>query len=306
MKKYALTFLFCIVSIQATAVIRLLTFHVNRPDFIEMQHKTFSHFMQDDYELIVFNDAKTPELEAEIRQVCEKCGILCVRFEQEWHQIDPLNDQIRSWLSDPKITSSLTFVGDPSTQPSVRHCHVIQYALDHFGYTHDDIVAIVDGDLFPIRPIFLRELLSDCHMVGAQRIMGDINYFWVIFTAFNPNLLPNKYDLKFNTSVIHNTLHDSGSGAYHYLKNNPTVLPRKWTSHSSVTFKGLSSFEMQLHGFSNSEISLTKSLTGPVPLEFHLDHRFLHFCASSWNYEGYQEKLESVQKFLDEIMEKDE
>ncbi len=298
--------LFCIASTQATAAIRLLTFHVNRPDFIEIQHKTFNKFMQDEYELIVFNDAKTPELEAQIREVCEKCGILCIRYEQEWHQLDPLNDRIRQWLIDPKITSSLSFLGDPSIQPSVRHCHVIQYALDHFGYDHDDIVALVDGDLFPIRPIYLRELLSDCSMVGAQRVMGDIDYFWVIFTAFNPKLMPNKYDLKFNTSVIHNTLHDSGSETYHYLKNNPSVLAHKWTGHSSIAFEGLSTFELQLHGFNDSEIRLTRNLQVPVPVEFHLDHRFLHFCASSFHYEGYEEKLRWVQKFLDEILESNE
>jgi len=35
----------------------VLTCAFNRPDFIELQYKTFKAFLNDDYEFVVFNDA---------------------------------------------------------------------------------------------------------------------------------------------------------------------------------------------------------------------------------------------------------
>ena len=75
-----------ILSNRVSAKVRFLTFHYNHPEFIEIQYQTFQKFMMDDYELIVFNDAKDPKFEIAIRETCEKYGIPCIRFQQEWHR----------------------------------------------------------------------------------------------------------------------------------------------------------------------------------------------------------------------------
>ena len=69
------------------AKVRILTFHYNRPDFLEYQMRAFQKYLLDDYEVIVFNDAKDAGNECAIRSFCEEHGILCVRFEPEWHLV---------------------------------------------------------------------------------------------------------------------------------------------------------------------------------------------------------------------------
>ncbi|NGX47843.1 MAG: hypothetical protein K1000chlam3_01228 [Chlamydiae bacterium] len=299
-----------LLSSQAFAKVRFLTFHCNKPDFIELQCKTLAKYMENDYELIVFNDANDLKLEEEIRETCEKYGIQCVRFEQEWHETDPLNDEFIQLLNDPDLVHShihckgCTDVKQFAKHGSFRHAHVIQYAMDNFGYDHDDIVVILDGDLFPIRPLDLRALLKDYDIIGLQRIISEekIDYLWVPFIAFNVQNLPNKYDLRFHPDKINQFFHDTGAHTYHYLKNNPQVRVKKYPGHSSTSFHKLNSGDMKRHGFNKREIELTKTLPWPQCVEFHVDHLLLHFGASSFNLEGHEIKEKCVHEFIEKIL----
>lgn len=173
-----------------SAKVRILTFHCNKPNFIELQYKTLKKFLKEDFELIVFNDAYRPKDETAIEEMCQKYGIQCIRFEPQWHMTDPLNDYLKTRLEDPAVHSHIQF-GSPLTlekiysQPSVRHCHVIQYALDNFGYNHNDIVAIMDGDAFFIRPSSLREMLRYYAITGIQMLHSteNVDFLWVVFVT---------------------------------------------------------------------------------------------------------------------------
>jgi len=303
--------LMVMLNIQLSAKVRLITFHYNEPAFIELQYKAFSKFLEEDHELIVFNDGNTHERARAIRKMCEKYGIKCVRFEQKWHAKDPLNLQIKQWLDDPNIYSHISFNRYPegvsietiAQQASIRHCHAIQYAMDHFGYDHNDIVAIVDGDCFPIRPVSLKLLLKDCDIFGINRYIAEENveYLWVPFIAFDPRRLPNLRDLKFNVSVINNKMHDTGAETYHYLKNNPHVRAKKYLGSASTGYYNWSLLQLKTAGFSEEESWLIKNLPWPQCVEFHIDKRFLHFGGSSFELEGHKTKAEYVAEFINAI-----
>ncbi len=308
MKKIVLIFLISFFHMDLSAKIRLLTFHFNKPDYIELQYHTFKKFMKDDYELIVFNDAIKPYYEIQIKQMCEKYGIRCVRYPQKWHKNEALNEQVLHWLADPKIYSHIGF-GVPDNilsiaqQPSIRHCHVIQYAMDQFGYNHDDIVAIVDGDVFPIRPVSLREYLKDYDIVGIQKLISteNVDYLWVPFIAFDVRRLPDKDDLKFHVDIIENKLYDTGAHTYHYLRNHPEVRVRKILGYSSTSFYSMPPEEIEKFGFKPHEIEFIKTLPWPQCVEIHMDQHFLHFGASSFGLEGHDVKSEHVKNFLNKI-----
>jgi hypothetical protein len=166
-------FIICLslFSCQIFGKVRILTFHCNQANFIELQYRCLEKFLLDDYELIVFNDASTWENEQAIRETCDRLKIECIRFEPEWHLIDPLNDKIKEWLEDPTLQDA-AFLDIPleavPNQGSVRHSHVIQYALDPYGYAHDDALAIMDGDAFFIRSVSLKQKSSKGNVCRIQ------------------------------------------------------------------------------------------------------------------------------------------
>jgi hypothetical protein len=295
-----------------TAKVRLLTFHCNRPDFIELQHKCCEKFILDDYELIVFNDARTSEMEQQIREICQEFEIQCIRFEPEWHFTDPLNLKIKKWVDDPINNSHIGFnkmrtipnLFEIADQPSVRHSHVIQYALDHFGYNHDDLVALIDGDLFPVRHVSLRDLLEGYDMIGIERWspQPNVGYFWVPFVAFNPKTLPNITSLQFNVSLIGNFLHDTGAQSHYYLRDNPTIKAKKFPYKASTEYKHWSDSAMRQDGYKDAEIGLIRNLPSSEAVEFHIGKNFLHFGASSFELMGHQIKSYYVDQFLTQIL----
>ena len=278
------------VHVPLQARVRILTFHYNMPEFIELQQKTLNKFLKNKYELIVFNDAKAPENELAIKKTCRRLGIRCVRYEQARHRAEPLNEQIFVHLNAPGV---LNTIGVPdnslegmSNHPSLRHCHVIQYALDHFGYAHNDIVVIMDSDFFPVRPINLRALLRKNQIIGSQSRKGEADYLWVPFIAMKMASLPNKKELRFHVDRIGDCVYDSGAHSYHYLKNNPHVRVKKYPVHESITFKDASHSDLRLAGFKKEQIALTRALPKPLSVEFHIGHRFIHFRGVSFAHIG--------------------
>ncbi len=305
-------FLFLLIFTQLSAKIRFFSFQYNRPEFLEFQHKLLKKFVLDDFELIVFNDARDPTLEIAIRNICNKNNIPYVRYEQEWHKTDPLNEYILHILEDPRTDSpfQLDSVHGKLTAeiisryPGFRHCHVIQYALDHYGYDHDDIVVILDHDLFPMKPLSIRKLLEDAPLIGIEHIgrHGD-RYLWVPFIAFDPKRFPNIRDLKFHCDAINHHFYDTGAASYHYLKNNPNVPYRMYPRIYDQEFYHLSTRKLQHLGLSRDEIRLIKDLPWPGCIEFYIDFHFLHYCGGY--IDSHPIKQSAVLDYLRRVLNKE-
>jgi hypothetical protein len=258
-------------------------------------------FCQDEYELIVFNDAKVSDLEGEIQEVCEKYRVECVRYEPRWHLNHHLNYYLKYFVDFEHME-----IEEIANQPSVRHSHVIQYALDKYGYGHDDIVVILDGDNFPIRPISIRKLFLNHEIVGIVKQLPEagIEYLWVPFVGFDPTKLPSVEELRFHLDYVRNRLIDTGGHSFYYLNNYLFARCDKIRGVSSLEISSLDSDGLKGIGFNESEIWLIKSLKPPHRIEFHIHHHFLHYVTTYANYPGWEEKTRCITAFLNQILEK--
>jgi hypothetical protein len=298
-----LLFSFCLFVLVFTSLfskVRLLTFHYNEPEFIQLQYLSFTKFIEDEFELIVFNDGNTPERERAIREMCEKYGIQCVRYEQNWHKTDPYNQRFLKWTLDPSYINSPCLRGKKSieniaTMPSIRHAHVIQYALENYGYNHDDIVVILDGDIFSIRPISLKQLLDGYDIVASHKDDGDyrpkaVDYLWVTFIAFDPRTIPNKDDFHFFPDFINGHVQDTGSHSYNYLLNNPDVVVKKCDVYE---FRGGNHYEqgkLISMGLNLNELNIVENLPKGINMQFQIENHFLHFLRSCFEDKGHNLK----------------
>jgi|GEM_PF-1644719 len=327
--KISCFFLTLIFNTQAFATIRILTFHYNQPEFIEMQYKTFNKFLKDDFELIVFNDAKTEEHEKSIENACKEYQIKCVRFQQEWHLTDRLNTYLKRRLEQPSTIGTWgwdasTSIEEISHHPSIRHNHVIQYALDNYGYDHDDIVVIMDADNLLIKPLSIRELLNSNDIVGFDRwpdnnaekrlrsqlaVPKTMEIFWVVFIAFNPCKLPDVRELDVSVDVVNghtllpdNTLSDSGAGIYKYLWKHPDLQLQSYPWQSSYTYRCFTDEQLKVLGISDRAIQFIREID-PENVQFFAFEHFVHFSAHSWKGGNHQFKLDHFRKFIEDILQ---
>ncbi len=327
--KWFIFFLALFFNLDGFATVRILTFHYNQPNFVELQYKTLKKFLKDDFELIVFNDARTLENERGIENVCKEYGIKCIRFKPEWHLTDPLNIYLQSRLQEPSTKGNWgwneeTSIEKIANNPSIRHSHVIQYALDHYGYDHDDIVVIMDGDNFLIKPLSIRDLLSshdivgfnqNCDFLGKGRKqlqlspLNNVDSLWVVFIAFCPSKLPNPRELQFHADVINghptipnNTMGDTGSAVFKYLQKYPylKVLTYHWQD-SGIFRAYFSEQELKEIGFSDELIRFIHNIA-PGNVQFFVFEHFVHFSAVSAKVAYHDQKVHYLREFVDEIL----
>lgn len=285
------------------AKVRILTFHYNRPEFLEYQSKLLHKFLWDDFEIIVFNDAPSSHDQLAIEAVCANYGLTCVRYEQSWHDTDPLNTWIRDSVDTPEKNSFFRFplidgcpdISSVANQCSIRHCHVIQHALERYGYDHDDIVVILDADVFPLKPFSIREWLSHADIIGIDSEFQHLHYLWVPFIAFNPQSLPSPKELKFHVGFIEELLCDTGSASYEYLKNHPEVT---FQLFPRIPDKAL--FPWDAGTFSNLGLPDLSLIRWPVFMEFYVDYHFLHFCGGAGIHP--QKKFEDIREILNTFL----
>ncbi len=319
----------CLLHAQGFAKIRILTFHYNQADFIELQYKTLHRFLTDEFELIVFNDARTEDNEKKIAKVCKQYGIPCVRFEQEWHFTDPINTYLKMRLEEPTTHgwwgwTAATSIEELAVHPSVRHSHVIQYALEHYGYDHDDIVVLLDGDNFLIQPISIRNLLGTKDLVAFNQRIDEFarnrsrnkvtvakewEMPWVVFIAFNPSKLPDVRDMKFHVDVVsghphlpQDTIVDTGAAIYKYLWSHPELKTEAYPWQSSHSYRNFyTNGELKKMELSDRLIQFIHEIS-PENVQFFFYEHFMHFEASSLERGAYQQKVSHVRKFIGDIL----
>lgn len=185
----------------------IITHNYNRPDCTEIQVKTFKKFVKDDYEFVVFNNAQDPQKRQDIRNVCQKHSLRCIEIPQEIHD--------RPYL--------FRAPQENKNHACCRVANCIQYSLDVLGFKHDDIVVIIDTDMFLIKPFSFRDFMRGYDLAGVPQRRGPVTYLWQGLIMFNMQTLPDKEQLNFNCGSIEGQPCDVGGYSHKYLKSHPNV-----------------------------------------------------------------------------------
>ncbi len=291
------------VGASAQEKVLIITHSFNRPEFIEIQQRTFKKFLKDAYEFVVFNDANTVGMAQEIDGACARHGISCIRIPQEIHD--------RPYLKRAP--------GDLYHRPNIRHANVLQYSLDTLGFAYDGIVAIIDSDMFLVKSLSIHEHMKQYDLLSVHRGgPNGIVYLWPGLVFFNMNTISDKKSINFNCGYIKGHRVDSGGYMHYFFEKNPAVKVA-WVSElqgghlfcpdrfMSVPGSAPSQAEMQQlanMGFDETQIDFLQQK--PDTIGFLCDHHFLHYRAGS-NYDnksdGYlAHKWQLINKYLDTIL----
>ena len=286
--KYFLFFL--LITSQISAKVLLITHSYNRRDFIELHAKTFKAFLQDEYEYVVFNDAPQDSMKRQIEQTCTKLGIRCFRIPQHLHKR-----------------------GDAGQ----RHIDGIAYSLEQIGYEYDGIVALIDSDMFLLKPFSIEKYLEGSGLAGQLQGRRDqsvhVTYLSPALAFMDMQTLPNKQTLSFNGGYVEGLACDVGAHSYYYLKNNPSIEPKlcnvvhigAWkmgfncTTCDNMTCKDCTQRLID-RKFNDTCIKFIQEC--PDDIEFFMDHTFLHYrSGSNWNHKPSAYHLAKT-KALDNLM----
>jgi len=299
----------------------------NSPDFIELQYKTFRKYLRDDYELVIFNDAKEQNECDQIETICKSLKITCVRIPQKIHELPYLERPSHGFSSWYQL-------------PSVRNCNVVQYALNNIGFNYDDIVVLCESDLFLIEEFSIREYLKEFDLAGTLRVKRQNNhkveYLWIGLIFLDMRVLPNKETFSVNCGYINDVAVDSGGYSYYYLKHNQNLRVNFFDTfsirnlicnrcentksyrctHNGDLLRKKKFNELAIRFIQNTPIDWGSGLggvSGKRNIEFLLNKKFVHFFGGSGYAsfspyhkfsEFYKDKVEAFKSFIYSLLEK--
>jgi len=159
---------------------KIVSVFVNNPIFIELMYNSIKKFFKSekDYELIIFNDAKTwPDItnfgdvtmKQQIINMCKNLNIPCINIPNSHHIKE--------------------------NSASVRHSDSVNF-ITKFMFTYPDTYFMLDSDMFFIDNFDIKEFENYyfCY-INQSRIINNytINYPWPNFFYLNINEIPNKH-----------------------------------------------------------------------------------------------------------------
>ncbi len=280
--------------------ILIFTYSYNRPDFIDIQYKTFKKFLLDDYEFVVFSDARNQGMHNPIEARCKKYGLRCIRFPQHLHN----KPYLQRWP------------GENYNYPTIRCCNIVQYSLDTVGFNHDDIVVLFDSDMFLVKEFSIREFLEGYDLAGVRQ--GRVKHLSIDLAFLNMATMPNKRTINFNCGRVNNIPVDAGGQTYHYLKNNPEAKVREFgglhISTGTIQCQNCKQKNilacthntelLKNYGFDNKAIKFIQA--GPHNVGFKARGNFLHYRGgTNWNnmsaaYHNHKTKL--FNEYINDIL----
>lgn len=283
----AVFFLFLHWSAQAKLLV--ITHSYNRPDFIEIQDKTFKKFLKDEYEFVVFNDGPTDEAALLIEQMCNKLHIRSVRIPQNIHS--------RPYLYREK-NESYQF-------SAVRCANVVQYSLDVLGFDHEENVMIIDSDMFLVKEFSPKEYMKEFDIAGVWQKRegkhGPIEYIWNGLLFFNMKTIPDRKTLNFNCGTIDGTFVDVGGYIHYYLKTYPNTKIRYIDVRNTDDLTGSEEevkADPKIHRFLANKRKYN--------VEFLADFSFFHYrSGGNWDRrsaEYHHAKTKLFHEFIAEIL----
>jgi len=289
------------LTIQLThSKVLIFTYVYNRPDFIKLQHLTFQKFLKDDYEFVVFSDAKEKNMARHIQNMCSKYNIKCIPIPQEIHTYAYL----KRWPHEP------------SNSPTICNVNGVMYSLKNYGFSHDDILVLLDSDMFLVKPLNIRKALDGYDMLAHEITYTGLPYVWHAIIFLNMKTLPNIHTIDFNCGKIGDTPVDAAGQTYHYLQQNPGVrlkcidapcsndfrcslcksISQHTCTHMRSALKKIGLDDNQATYFEESNFS-----------QFLYNGHFLHYRgASNWQKNGkeyIQEKTNAFYKYIATLLQ---
>lgn len=258
----------------------------NNPRFIEMQIATFRKFIKQEYEFIIFNDAKKfPDYSnfnditifKQIEDTCTLLNIPCINVpnDQDSYKID---------------------------NASNRHARTMNFIFS-FMKKYPDQYWIIDSDMFIIRDFDLHKYNEyDCAVIVHKR-PNNFRYIWPNIFYFNMHLLKYPELVNFNTQLPG----DSGGATWEWLSKYEKEAPSRICFMNSITSCswGKDTVPDYLVGtkiidFCDTDI---RNQDNKYWCEIYID-TILHYRAgSNWNKEGRDIHNKLTDRLYSTIME---
>lgn len=213
----------------------------NRVDLLPIQVKSIQKYLKNDFEIIVVHDSRDQEFVEEFQSICKSLNIKFYHHDSVFGK-----------------------------NPSQYHGESIQWAYETIIKTDcvNDLVLIIDHDMFLIDDVDLVEYLGDYDISGCHQVRGSVEYIWSGLIMFKPQSIKD-IEFDFLPGIYYGEVLDTGGGTCSILKTE------------SIKYKPTSCEYPDTYNDLNL---LDENINLGFGFELHLDNKLLHYRnASGWH-----------------------
>lgn len=169
-------------------------------------------------------------------------------------------------------------------------------------YLHNDLVMIIDSDMFLVKNFSVAEYLKGYDISGVLQQRGHVTYLWNGILFFNMKTLPEQSTLNFNCGWVDGELCDVGGHTYFYFKKHPKVRLKPVGGHCFVNAHIHQKDQSFFHPF--LKLMLEKGVTNS---EFFLDFTLFHYRGGgNWDSKSkdyHRHKTQGLHQLIEYAME---
>ena len=200
-------------------MIQIIAFTSNRPDFVELQIKSFRKYLQEEFTFTIANNSKFDRMHeyAGIEDVCRKWRIPTFDVEKDQNLIDRCN-------AVEKSCAVFNNRGSWSN-PNCAGCYACCYVWEKWIMKQTGNICLLHPDVFLDRPIVLSDYLKETPLTfipQTRQGLGGIHMHDALVLA-DMNRLPDPEQIFWWGSLVNGIATDIGGQTFFYLKAHPDL-----------------------------------------------------------------------------------
>jgi hypothetical protein len=202
-------------------VLKIFAFTSNRPDFIELQMRSFKKYLQDDFTFTIFNNSKFDRMHeyAGIESMCWKWGITTFDIEKDQDLINRCN----------AVEKSCTVFGSTGSW-SNNNCaglYAACYSWEKYISKETGNICLLHPDVFLEHPVKFTDYLQHsplCFIPQTREGLGGI-YMHDALVLADMAKLPEAGSINWWGSMVNGANTDIGGQTFFYLQAHPKIKP---------------------------------------------------------------------------------
>lgn len=198
-------------------MLKIYSFHTNRPEFIELQLRSFQNHLKEDFEFIVINNAVLANrfYYDHIKTRCRMLGIKTIDVPMDTATIE----------SAP-VSCRPIFNAKCEYEDTGRACsYSLNWAWQNVISKETEPVMIIHHDMFLMKDVRLTDYLADYELVYVpQNKCGVKEHIWEGIVLLRMNMLPEPETLNWwHGNVNGSERTDTGGHTSLYLTEHPEL-----------------------------------------------------------------------------------